>query len=238
MIVFWRLFLAWMLTDFVFSPYRMTWLRQAKRTTVMAVRAVILALLALVFCHNYLTEAWPFLVAQITVPGWVCIIAFALFHVFAFYYFNVDGRLKYGYTLTFFLQMLVNGLFVMLISPFRVLYETGNFFAEPWVVFLAGLIVATRVIGWFIFAVEQDKYGRDYPTFDEQWLLALVRAIFFLVMLLPGVRWAVAFLVWLAACLYARRMRLIDMPSWAFYVGAFGAGFIGLLVRLRFYLVG
>ena len=237
MIVFWRLFLAWMLTDFVFSSYLFSWFRQAKRTVKIVLRVTILALLALAFCHHYLTEAWPF-VPGVFLPGWVCVLSFALFHEFVAYFYDLGGQLKYGYTLTFVLQLLANGLFITLISPFRALYETGNFFAEPWVVFLAGLVVATRVLGGFIFALEQDKYGRDYPTFDEQWLLALVRAIFFLVMMLPGLRWAVAFVVWLGACLYARSIRLLDMPGWAFYLGVFGAGFIGLLVRLRFYLVG
>ena len=139
---------------------------------------------------------------------------------------------------SFFVKNFVNVLFLVLVAPFEELYNSGNFFAESWVVFLVGLLLATRVLGWFIFAIEQDVYGRDYPSFDEQWLLALVRAIFFLLMLLPGLRWAVVFVVWMGACLYARKIRLLDIPAWAFFVGAFGAAFIGFLVRLRFYLVG
>ncbi len=237
MIVFWRLFLAWMLTDFVFSLRSLAGLRSTKHLVCVGLRLALLVVLSLVFCHRYLAEGWPF-VPGVFLPGWVGVLLFALFHEFTAYYYDVSGKIKYGYTLTFSLQMLMNVLFIVLISPFRALYETGNFFAEPWVVFLGGLVVATRVIGWFIFAVEQDVYGREYPTFDEQWLLGVVRAIFFLVMLLPGLRWAVAFVVWLGACLYARNIRLLDMPSWAFYLGVFGAGFIGLLVRLRFYLEG
>lgn len=234
MIVFWRLFLALCLTDFVFLNYA---LRKVDRCKAILIHSSVFAMLALLFCHGYLTEPWPF-VPGIFLPGWVCILIFALFHGFAFYYFRFGEKEKCGYTFSFLFQLVINFLFLVLISPFRALYETGNFFAEPWIVFLVGLVLSTYVLGWFIFAIEQDKYGRDYPTFDEQWLLALVRAIFFLVMLLPGLRWAVAFVVWLGACIYARRIRLIDMPSWAFFVGAFGAGFIGLLVRLRFYLVG
>ena len=236
MIVFWRLFLALFLTDFVFIPRSLhKW--QSGRLKAMVWRSVTFALLALVFCHRYLTEGWPFL-EEVTLPGWVCILLFALFHGFPDYYFQLGGKIKYGYTVSFFLKNFINVLFLVLIAPFRTLYETGNFFAEPWVVFLVGLVLATHLVGWFIFAIEKDRYGRDYPTFDEQWLLALVRCIFFLIMLLPGVRWAIVFLVWFVACLYARRIRLLDMPNWAFFVGTFGAAFIGLLVRLRFYLVG
>lgn len=237
MIVFWRLFLALSLTDFVFFPRVVSRVEQTNHFKAMLIRSVTFALLALAFCHNYLTEPWPFL-EEVLLPGWACILLFALFHGFTDYYFRLGGKIKYGYTLSFFLKNFVNILFLVLISPFRVLYETGNFFTEPWIIFVAGFLVATRFLGWFIFAVEQDKYGRDYPTFDEQWLLATVRAIFFLVMLLPGVRWAVVLVVWMGACLYARRIRLIDLPNWAFWISSFGAAFVGLLVRLRFYLVG
>ena len=236
MIVFWRLFLALFLTDFVFLNHSLTRFWKDSRLKEMAVRTGVFVVLALAFCHRYLAEGWPFL-EEVTLPGWVCILIFALFHEVTVNYFRLGGKIKYGYTLSFFLQNFVNILFLVLISPFRALYETGNFFAEHWIVFLVGLVLSTHVLGWFIFAIEQDKYGRDYPTFDEQWLLALVRAVFFLIMMLPGWRWMIVFAVWLGTCLYARRNRLIDVPMWAFYVGAFGSAFFGLLVRLRFYFL-
>ena len=236
MIVFWRLFLAVILTDFVFF-HKAIHKQETNHLKAMAIRSVSFAVLAILFCHRYLTMGWPFL-EEATLPGWVCILLFALFHGFTDYYFHFGGKMKWGYTLSFFVKNFVNVLFLILIAPFEELYNSGNFFAEPWVVFLVGLLLATRVLGWLVFVVEQDKYGRDYPSFDEQWLLTLVRAIFFLLMLLPGLRWAVVFVVWMGACLYARRIRLLDVPTWAFWVGALGAVFIGFLVRLRFFLVG
>lgn len=237
MIVFWRLFLALFLTDCVFFHKPLYRMQQQSRVQAMLIRSVTFFALATAFCWNYLHMQWPFL-EEVLLPGWLCIILFALFHGFTDYYFQLGGKIKYGYTLSFFLKNTVNVLFLVLIAPFQTLYETGNFFAEPWVVFLVGLVLSTRVIGWFIFAVEQDKYGRDYPTVDEQWMLGLVRAIFFLAMLLPGLRWAVVVLVWLGACIYARCIRLLDVPRWAFVVCVTGAVLVGFLVRLRFYLVG
>ncbi len=237
MIVFWRLFLALFLTDFVFFHKALHEAQQKSRVKAMAIRSLTFAVLAMLFCYHYLTQPWPFL-EEFSLPGWVCILLFALFHGFTDYYYQLGGKIKYGYTLTFFLKNFVNILFLILMAPFKALYETGNFFAEPWVVFLVGLLLVTRGIGWFIFCVEQDKYGRDYPTFDEQWMLAMVRAIFFLIMLLPGLRWALFLVVWLGACLYARSIRLLDVPRWAFWVGVVGSVCIGFLLRLRFYLVG
>lgn len=236
MIVFWRLFLAVTLTDFVFF-HKTIHRQEANHLKAMAIRSTAFAILAFLFCHRYLTMGWPFL-EEVMLPGWLCILLFALFHGFTDYYFHFGGKIKWGYTLSFFAKNFVNVLFLILIAPFEELYHSGNFFAEPWIVFLVGLLLATRVLGWLIFAIEQDKYGRDYPTFDEQWMLAMMRAIFFLIMLLPGLRWAVAFVVWMGACLYARKIRLLDIPTWAFLASSFGAAFIGFLVRLRFYLVG
>ncbi len=237
MIVFWRLFLALFLTDFVFFSKRIYNLQQRSRVAAMAVRSGTFLVLATSFCWRYLSIQWPFL-EEVLLPGWLCILLFALFYGFTDYYFQLGGKVKYGYTLSFFLKNFVNILFLVLIAPFQTLYETGNFFAEPWVVFCVGVLLATRGIGWFIFSVEQDKYGRDYPTFDEQWMLGLMRAIFFLIMLLPGIRWAIFLIVWISACLYARRIRLLDIPGWAFAVCIVGAVMVGFLVRLRFYLVG
>ncbi len=237
MIVFWRLFLALFLTDFVFFHKTLHRLQQESHLKAMALRSTAFTVLAVALCWNYLTMGWPFL-EEVTLPGWLCIILFALFHGYTDYYFQFGGKVKYGYTLSFFVKNFVNVLFLVLMAPFETLYQTGNFFAEPWVVFLVGLLLATRVVGWFVFSIEQDLYGRDYPSTDEQWMLALMRAIFFFIMLLPGLRWAVMLVVWLGVCLYARSIRLLDVPRWAFWLCVTGAVLVGFLVRLRFYLVG
>ena len=93
------------------------------------------------------------------------------------------------------------------------------------------------MLGWGLLAFEQDRYGANYVTFDERLMLMMVRSIFFLIMLLPGWRWTVLLAVWLGACIYARKIRLMDISNFVFYLGAVGAVLIGFLVRLRFYLV-
>ena len=236
MIVFWRLFLAYFLTDFIsyFKPAEE--LRTQNRVKRALLRGGTFLAWTLVLCYGYLTMLWPFL-EMVHLPGWVVIILFAFFYVFTERFFDFGGKMKHGYFLSFFLKTLVNMLFLFLCVPFHVLYETGNFFAEPWIVFCAGLMIATWVSGWVIFTIEQDRYGRDYPTFDERWLLMMARAIFFLIMMLPGWRWLVLLVVWTAACMYARKIRLMDVSNLAFYGGMFAAIFLGFLVRLRFYLV-
>ena len=236
MIVFWRLFLAFFITDFLLFNHTGEKAFARFRTAGLLLHGGVFLLLGLGLCYGYLTMPWPFL-ELINLPGWMCIVLFALFHVFSDEFFQFGGKFRHGYLTTFLVKTIVNLLFLFLCVPFQVLYETGNFFAESWVIFLVGLLSATRVLGWFIFSIEQDRYGREYPTFDERWLLMMVRAIFFLIMLLPGWRWAAVLAVWFAACVYARKNRLMDVSGAAFYLGIIGAVLIGFLVRLRFYLV-
>ena len=236
MIVFWRLFLAYFLTDFVFFHKTIDQVRQENRTKGMLLHTVVFLFWSFTLCQGYLTMEWPFL-ELVNLPGWVCILLFGAFHVLTDELFQFGGKCKHGYVLTFFLKNFVNILFLFLCVPFHVLYETGNFFAEPWIIFCVGLVCATRVIGWGLIAFAQDRHGADYVSFDERLVLMLVRAIFFLIMLLPGWRWIVILLVWLGTCLYARKIRLMDVSNFVFYAGAFVAVLIGFLVRLRFFLI-
>jgi len=235
MIVFWRLFLAYFLTDFVFFHRTINQVRAANRVKGMIQHGLVFYAWTFALCYGYLTMKWPFL-EMVQLPGWVCIILFGLFHVFTDDFFQFGGKVKHGYVLTFFVKTTVNLLFLFLCVPFQVLYETGHFFAEPWVIFCVGLVMATRVIGWLSLAFDQDRYGIEHTTFDERWMLMLVRAIFFLIMLLPGWRWIVLLAVWFGVCVYARKIRLMDVSNYAFYLGVMGAVLVGFLVRLRFYV--
>ena len=236
MIVFWRLFLTYFLTEFILGFGSTEHRRPASsRTLRLFVRGGLFFLLALVLCNGYLIMPWPFL-ELVDLPGWVVIILISCFCIFTGYFFNFGGKIKYGYSLSFAVKTFTNLLFLLLCSPLHVLYHTGSFFAEPWTMFFVGLILATRAAGLLLFTLEQDRYGRDFPTFDEQWMLMMARAIFFLIMLLPGYRWVVLLAVWAASCLYARKIRLLDVSNLVFYGGMSAAVLLGFLVRLRFYL--
>lgn len=236
MIVFWRLFLAYFLTDFVFFHNTINRVRKEQRAKGIFLHGLVFLFWSFTLCQGYLTMKWPFL-ELVDLPGWACILLFGLFHISTDDLFQFGGKCKYGFVLTFLVKNAVNILFLFLCVPFHVLYETGNFFAEPWIIFCVGLVCSTRVLGWGLIAFEQDRHGLEYVSFDERLMLMIVRAIFFLIMLLPGWRWIGLLLVWFGACMYARKIRLMDVSNFVFYVGALGAVFIGFLVRLRFYLM-
>lgn len=236
MIVFWRLFLAFILTDMFFFHKTINESRKINpiRTTVL--QLVIFWTIALGLCHNYLTMQWPFL-DLINMPGWACIILCGLFQAFADEYFQYGGKMKYGYLATFFVKNFANLFFLFLCVPFHTLYETGNFFAEASIIFCVGVVIVLRLLGWLSMSIEQDFYGKESASLDERWMLMIMRLIFFLLMLLPGIRWLILLIIWLATCIYARNSRLLDISKSAFYVGIWGSVIIGALLRYRLYFL-
>lgn len=235
MIVFWRLVLAYYLADIAFYGRRFYCWRTCSRAKTAAAHGILFFLICAGLTYPYLNMPWPFL-DLFNLPGWVCIGLFTLFHIFTDEWFTLPASLKYHHTLTFVFHDAVNLLFLFLCVPFDALYETGHFAAEGWMYGLAGLAVALFGVGNFCYLAEKDKYGRDYPTPDEQWMMKTCRAIFFLIMLLPGWRWVLWLVIWWLACLYARRIRLMDVSNISFYFGFPAAVILGLLVRYRMYL--
>ena len=170
------------------------------------------------------------------IRGWGALFAITALYIFSFGWVKLSGAHKYHNTLSFVLHDLFNLLVLFLAVPFRALYDTGSFFAETWVIFFVGLLFVTKVLGNFIFCVEKDLYGRDFPTMDEHWIMMLMRAIFFLTGLLAG--WRCLFFMsacWVAV-IYARRIRLMDISSFAFYFGFGVTCVVSWLVHWRVYL--
>ena len=90
MIVFWRLFLAFFLTDFVVFNRMAEKLRARSRALGMLLHGGVFLLLCLGLCYGYLSMQWPFL-DLVHMPGWVCIILLTLFHVFSDEFFQFGG---------------------------------------------------------------------------------------------------------------------------------------------------
>lgn len=233
MIVFWRMFLAMFMADTLLF-HKMLKMQEENRLKATLVRTGFFVVSSFALCWNYLTVEWPFL-GFWHISGWFCILLMSILYAGIHQFFDFGGKMKHGHLLTFFVKMSYIFLVLFLCAPLRVLYETGHFFAQPGMIFLVGLVLVTRVLEWFITSVEQDSFGRMVRTFDEQWLMMMVRAICYLIMLLPGVRWLILFVIWFLTCLYARHIRLMDVSRVAFYGGIFGSALIGLLARFRIY---
>ncbi|MBR2865586.1 MAG: hypothetical protein IKC13_04875 [Elusimicrobiaceae bacterium] len=235
MIVFWRLLLAYYISAVLFyhRPF-FAWRDRRPCLSALLQGSTFLAL-CLSLCWPYLDLSWPFL-HFFHLPGSICLLFLAIFYVFndRMLVFRA-GQMKY-HSLTFLAHDFLIILFIFLCVPFKVLYETGNFMAAPWTLLAVGFLVITKMFSVFIYMVEQDLYGRDYPTIDESFITMLMRLIFYLIILLPGWRWLIWFFAWLWACQIARKNRLMDFSRFALYFSAFGAGAIGFLAKWSFYL--
>ena len=234
MIIFWRLLLTYYICAILFYNRRFFVWRDKHPVGAMGLQGVCFALLAVLFCGPYLTIDWQ-LAELWHVPGWLGVGLATFLYVLINRLFVYRNGQKKGYTLTFLVHDTLSVLALFICSPLHVLYQTGNFMAEPLTVFFVGLIVVTKMFSVFIYKVEQDLYGRDYPTIDERFVTMLMRLIFFLIVLLPGWRWVLWFLVFVWACVDSRRNRLLDLSHFALYFSIFGAAAVGFLVRYSWY---
>lgn len=234
MIVFWRLLLVYyILAVFFYNRPFFAW-RDKKPVVSAVVQVASFLFLSAAILWPYLVIKWPFF-HFFSLHGWQCLIFLSLFYI------AIDrllvfraGQVKY-HSLTFLTHDLLAVLFIFLASPLDVLYQTGNWVADHWTVFLVGALVVTKMFSVFIYMVEQDIFGRDYPTIDESFVTMLMRLIFYLIVLLPGWRWLLWFFVWLWACQIARKNRLMDFSRFALYFGILGATAVGFLAKWSFY---
>ncbi len=235
MSVFWRLVLAYYIVAAL--CYNRTFFAWRARKPLLAAGVQFAAYFGLgaILTWNYLYIPWP-LLGLWPLPAVACLAVFALFETANNNMLVYRSGQERHHALTFVVHDVLALLFILLCAPTRVLYETGNLVADPWIIFFVGALVVTKMFNVFIYMVEQDLYGRGYPTIDESFVTMLMRLIFYLIVLLPGWRWVIWFLVWLWACQMARRNRLMDFSRFALYFSAFGATAVGFLTKWSFFL--
>ncbi len=236
MIVFWRLILTYYLCAVLFYHLRFFAWRNRHPAVAAGLQGGIFAVVAGLLCSPYLFIDWQF--AELyPLPGWAGVLVASVLYALINRLLVYRPGQKYGYTVTFLFHELLAWLSIFICSPLHILYQTGNFMAEPLIIFLIGLIVVTKIFSLFVYAVEMDLYGRDYPTIDESFVTMLMRLIFFLIVLLPGWRWVFWFFVWFYACGEAHQNRLMDFSRFALYFSALGATAVGFLVRYSWYWI-
>lgn len=234
MIVFWRLVLTYYICAVLFYNRRFFAWRDRHPYGAALCQGISFLIVSAAVCWPYLSLDWR--VADIWfMPGWAAVGVVSLVYMGINRLFVYRPDQQKGYTATFLAHDIAAILALFICAPLHTLYHTGNFMAEPFILFCVGLLVVTKMFSVFIYMVEMDLYGRDYPTIDESVMTMLMRLIFFLIMLLPGWRWVLWFLVWFYACGEAHRIRLMDFSRFALYFSALGATAVGFLVRYSWY---
>lgn len=234
MIVFWRLVLAYYLAGVLFYNHRFLRWKEKSPMSAYAVQAIGFLVLGSILCGPYLRIDWP--LSDIwPVPGWVALLGLTFWYVMVHILFAFRTTQTHQFTRQFVLHELAMWGALFACAPLNTVYQTGNLMAEPNTLFCVGLLVVTKMFSICVYMVEMDLYGRDFPTLDESFVTMLMRLIFFLMILLPGWRWVIWVLVWLWACIVARKNRIMDLSSFALYFGAFGSIAVGFLIRLSWY---
>ena len=235
MIVFWRLLLAYYLAALLFYNRPFFAWRNRRPVLTAFLQGGVFCLFSVLLTRGYCYMAWP-LLHFFDVSATLCLLALSVFYVINDRLLVYrTGQVKY-HAITFVVHDFLMWVAIFLCVPFKVLYETGNWVAAPWTVTFVCLLIITKMFSVFIYMVEQDLYGRDYPTIDESVITMLMRLIFFLIVLLPGWRWPFWFVVWLWACQIARKNRLMDFSRFALYFSALGATAVGFLAKWSFLL--
>ena len=234
MIVFWRLLLAYYLCTVLFYNRRFFTWRGSNPIQAYVLQGLIFGAMAALLCAPYLQMDWR-LTENWLLPGWGAVVILTGAYVIISRLLVRRAEQTKGYTGIFVMHEVAMWAAVLACSPSLTLYYTGNWMAEPMTVSCVGLLIVTKVFSIFIYRMEQDLYGREFPTVDESFVTMLMRLIFFLIALLPGWRWLVWMIIWGWACLVARKNRLMDLSNFAFYFSVFGTMAIGFVVRYSWY---
>lgn len=236
MIIFWRLLLTYYICAVLFYNQQFFKWYTKRPATAEYTQGIVFALIAGLLCKNYLQTDWQ-LAELWYMPGWVGVLVTTAFYMLVNKLFIYRSDYTRNYTAIFLAYNISMWLALFVCSPLHMVYKTGNLMAESPTVFFVGLLVITKMFSVFIYMVEKDLYGRDFPTLDESFITMLMRLIFFLIVLLPGWRWVLWFAVWVYVCGEAHQNRLMDLSRFALYFSMFGATAVGFLVRYSWYWI-
>ncbi|MGB2579964.1 hypothetical protein AAIR98_001883 [Elusimicrobium simillimum] len=236
MIVFWRLILAMMLTDFVLQPNKFyQW--KADSHKGRAAHVLVFVLLALALTWQYLGLTW-FSLAGISIKGYAAITVITLLHYIIDKMF--EKNVLHAVRLTRFQKLVLHHLLMLLtvfvFSPDVDLTEGWNLFPERWVSFLVGLIAVTRMMTLAIFAYEIDKNLLDLTAPNETYITTLQRAVLYMLCLIPGSLWLLFVPAWFLMSIYASKKRILDLSPFNLYVGSAFAVLIGVIARAAIYI--
>lgn len=242
MIVFWRLVLALILTDFTLQP---EWFYKWKfgRIYGRVLHVALFFALAVFLCRGYLDLAWINM-HGLVVNGFVAIGIISALH------FGVDELFKNTRYIvlkrglngsSFVLLYLLEAAILFFFTPDINIKESGYIFWETWTVVVTGFLLLFTFCETLIIAFDKDicllghKTLCGLPTPDIIFMGRMQRAVFYLIMLIPGHLFVLFILLWAWASLYAAKQRILDISKFNLYFGSVFALLLGLWVRLLIY---
>jgi hypothetical protein len=226
MIVFWRLLLAHLLTDFTFQTDKIAnWKR--KSVFGILVHSSIFLILSLVLTRRYLGDTWW------KFSGLVSLTLLFLIH-FGEDYYRVWSIRKVNSTdnMLFFLwDQFIHIALIFLFSP-----RSGKLIGEKLVVLLILAIFVTHLTSILIYYLEQRLYGNEYSLsgLKNKYYLIAERFAMFLCLLMPGLWW-ISFIIVLLFCRFINRKLKLEFTKLNIIVGSVFVILSGILGRIILY---
>ncbi|MDI6640960.1 MAG: DUF3307 domain-containing protein [Elusimicrobiota bacterium] len=194
MIIFWRLLLAHLLTDFTFQTDKIANWKRKSIFGVVVHAGIFLALSVLLcmFSENFVGISFSYLSSTWwKFTGIVSIILLSLIH-FGEDYYRVWSIKKVSTTDNIFFYLwdqFIHIVFVFLFAP----TDTGKFIQEKFIVVIILAILVTHFSSIIIYYLEEITYGTQvaFNTFKKKYIFIFERLILSLCFLLPGLSWLI-----------------------------------------------
>jgi hypothetical protein len=235
MTIFWRLIFGHYLSDFTLQS---NFINRWKRSSFwgMVVHCATHPVICAIATWPYLNDVWLDLkIARFT--GWACLLIVFIGH-FAEDYWRVFTIFEYqtpDNTLYFVWDQIVHYAVIFAVAPLTFAATRIAWMPEKWPVWGALFVLTTHASTVFIYYVEKDLYGREYPHDREKYIGIVERLVLASCLLIPGHFWPLLALAWIAVMHTARQSRKVQLSWPSFYIGALAAILCGFAARMIYY---
>ena len=229
MAIFWRMLLAYLLSDFTlrydYSGKRRGWY-------LAPVYGLVHYAVLILFTAPFLEQKWAF-----GVKGWYVCAAVALCHCLI----DLAGSLaffalKIRNGLTLFLADQILHLYLILLFSGPVVSSPAGSYGSKWFAIAALFAAAAHGCTALVYFMEKELYrGTEYPRPDEMYFWIGERLVMMLFFFTAGYYWAPFALAWAAQMLYIKRVRAVDVSGINLSVSIIVPCLFGAFGRSLFY---
>jgi hypothetical protein len=234
MIIFWRLLLAHLLSDFTLQ---FDVVNRMKRQHVwgMLLHCLTHLVVSVAFTWYYLGDVWV-QIGSTGITGWWSLLLMFGLH-FAVDELRIYSMKVMGYrdgTVSFLIDQFLHFYVLFMISPV-VIPPVNPLLAQKWIGIACMLVLVTHFTTVLVYFIEKDLFGKPFPRFDEKYFLIFERVVLWAFFLTAGYWWTLFAAAWIFQIFYVRRKRVIDMSRLNVLLSVLLTVFLGLWTRFMYY---
>ncbi|OIO00450.1 MAG: hypothetical protein AUJ51_10290 [Elusimicrobia bacterium CG1_02_56_21] len=234
MIIFWRLLLSHLLSDFTLQ---FDIVNRMKRDNMwgMLIHGMTHFVVSAALTWNYLPETW-ITFGPLALNGWWALGLMLLTH------FGIDELRIYSMktlhyrdnTVSFLTDQLLHFYVLFLIAPV-IIPEPGLLLGEKWATIAVTLVLVTHFTTVLVYFLEKDLFGKGFPHFDEKYFLIFERVVLWAFFFAAGYWWIPFAVAWVFQLMYMKRKRIIDMTRTNVWVSVVITALLGVWTRYAYY---